>query len=324
MSKKDTDNKQESRPPQEGLPLALSDDLGKKDTIAAILEHYNAWLPKYQELAQGRSNFQIEKIIATEHVTPVASYQHTLFQLRVLHQALMQDIVRGIERTRELDYKWKDKPKEEPIWWEVERGGKKLCWYDTDHLQYEHEMEELKMSVKDKLLQMETFTKVLGAMEHKHGGTFTREELNDEEPEYWKWRIARQMTDEYLDHQTGLGTGNIKSLRMAVAESPIEGSANRIEDFPDLFNAVLGGREAASKVLNEVNDTLLRGMSSLGSSTADSILQEAPAKAELEWGEAHQKKEQPSARIAPNTMGPGSGPLERLNNVGIAVSQLED
>ncbi len=101
-------------------------------------------------------------MIATEHVTPVASYQHTLFQLRVLHQALMQDIVRGIERTRELEYKWKDKPKEEPVWWELERGGKKLCWYDTDHLQYEHEMEELKMSVKDKLLQMETFTKVLG------------------------------------------------------------------------------------------------------------------------------------------------------------------
>src|SRR6185437_13179949 len=111
------------------------------------------------------------------------------------------DIVRGIERTRELEYKWKDKPKTEPVWWETERGGKKLCWYDTDHLQYEHEMEELKMSVRDKLLQMETFSKVLAAMETAHGGPFTAEELNAEEPEYWKLRLARQMTDEYMDRQ---------------------------------------------------------------------------------------------------------------------------
>ncbi len=76
------------------------------------------------------------------------------------------------------------------------------------------------------------------------------------------------MSDEYLDRQTGLGTGNIRSLRMAVAESPVEGSRNKVEDFPDLFNAVLGGREAATKVLNEVNDLLLRQMGSLGAADA--------------------------------------------------------
>ena len=319
MTNKDYNNKEHLHQTQKELPLALSEDLGKKGTITAILEHYNAWLPKYQELAQGRSNFQIEKMIATEHVTPVASYQHTLFQLRVLHQALMQDIVRGIERTREIEYKWKDKPKEEPVWWEVERGGKKLCWYDTDHLQLEHEMEELKMSVKDKLLQMETFTKVLSAMEEKHEGAFTREELNDEEPEYWKWRLARQMSDEYLDRQTGLGTGNIKSLRMAVAESPIEGSTNKIEDFPDLFNAVLGGRDAAVEVLNRVNDRLLKDMGSVGGGTPDaSLAEEAPV--------AKLSEEKPKAQHAGGMARPqgGDDALERLGSVGISVSRLED
>ncbi|HWB33950.1 MAG TPA: hypothetical protein VG753_01345 [Candidatus Paceibacterota bacterium] len=311
----DKETKHQENPSQAPLPLALSEDLGKKDTLNTILDNYKKWLPRYQELAQGRSNFQIEKIIATEHATPAASYQHTLFQLRVLHQALMQDIVTGIERTREIEYKWQGKPHSEPVWWDNERGGKKLCWYDTDHLQYEHEMEELKMSVKDKLLQMETFTKVLSAMEAAHGGTFTQAELNDEEPEYWKLRLARQMADEYLDHQTGLGTGNIRSLRMAVAESPLEGSRNRIDDFPDIFNAVLGGKEAAARVLNDVNDMLLSRMGSLGSASATSLPR------------AEERREEAPRSVPPqpkNSMGPGDGPVERLKNVGITVSELED
>ncbi len=53
MTNKDTNRKETPRQTQKGLPLALSEDLGKKGTIGAILEHYNAWLPKYQELAQG-------------------------------------------------------------------------------------------------------------------------------------------------------------------------------------------------------------------------------------------------------------------------------
>src|SRR3569623_665647 len=173
MTKKNPDNQktpQRQEPLQKELPLALSDAPDKKGTLDSILDHYRAWLPKYQEISQGRSNFQIEKMIATEQVTPAASYQHTLYQLRVLHQSLMQEIVRGIERTSEIEFKWKDKPKDEPLWWDNERGGKKLCWYDTDRLQHEHEIEELKMSVRDKLLQMETFSKVLSSMEDAHGG----------------------------------------------------------------------------------------------------------------------------------------------------------
>jgi hypothetical protein len=179
-------------------------------------------------------------------------------------------------------------------------------------------MEELKMSVKDKLLQMETFTKVLAAMERKHGHAFTQKELNAEEPEYWKLRLARQMSDEYLDRQTGLGTGNIRSLRMAVAESPLEGSRNKVDDFPDLFNAVLGGREAATKVLNEVNDILLRQMGSLGAAE--------PAALPTMAAEEPSPQAAPSARVeAPaSTMSPSGDPLERLESVGITVSRLDD
>lgn len=291
------------------LPLALTDDIGKKDTLDAVIAHYNAWLPKYQELAQGRSNFQIEKMIATEHITPVASYQHTLYQLRVMHQALMDDFVRGIEKTREFEYKWKDKPHDVPQWWDLERGGKKLCWYDTDKLTLDHEIEELKMSVKDKLLQLQTFTKVLQAMEEKHGGTFTQADLNAEEPEYWKMRFAQQMTDSYLDRQTGLGTGNIKSLRMGLADSPVAGSKNRIEDFPDIFNAALGGREEALQVLNEVNETLFKGMNTLGAGGETSSLETAAA---------------PTPTAVPERGADQDPALDKLRSVGIGVSELED
>lgn len=252
----------------EALDLSLVEQVGDKGTLDSVIEHYRSWLPKYQELAQGRSNFQIEKMIATEHATPAASYQHTLYQLRVLHQALMNDFIEGIEKIREFEYKWKDKSHTEPQWW---KQGKqeKLCWYDTDRLRHEHEIEELKMSVKDKLLQMETFTKVLKSMEEAHGGTFTQAELNAEEPEYWKLRLARQMGDSYLDQKTGLGSGNIRSLRMGLADSPIPESQNRIEDFPDIFNAVLGGPEAAKEVINEVNELLFTEMNTLGKTSAE-------------------------------------------------------
>jgi hypothetical protein len=316
MTKKHPDNNRIPESAHNELPLALSDAPDKKSTLDSIFDHYRAWLPKYQEFSQGRSNFQIEKIIATEQVTPAASYQHTLYQLRVMHQGLMQDIVRGIERTREIEYKWKDRPKSEPVWWDLERGGKKLCWYDTDQLQYQHEMEELKMSVRDKLLQMETFSKVLAAMEEAHGGAFTAKELNAEEPEYWKLRLARQMTDEYMDRQTGLGSGNIRSLRMAVAESPLPGSRNKVEDFPDLFNAALGGREAAAKILNDVNEALLRGMNALGAGENSAL-----------GGEPSQTRENIPGKSAPGFLSEEeeeAALIKRLSEVGINISNDGD
>lgn len=290
------------------LPLELSEKLGNNSTLDAVLKHYHAWLPKYRELAQGRSNFQIEKMVATESITPAANYQHTIFQLRILHQSLLDDFIRGIEKTREFDYKWKEKPQDEPQWWETERGGKKLCWYDTDRLKFEHEMEELKMSVKDKLLQMETFTKVLAAMEEKHGGMYTQAEIEADEPEYWRLRLSRQMSDEYLDRQTGLGTGNIKSLRMAMAASPVKDSINQVADFPDFFNAVLTDRTEALKVLNEVNEELFANIAAVG---AGEMVEQLSDTRNKRSGQLGSKQSDPDE-------------LERLRNVGIRVSELED
>lgn len=312
MSDKDKNEKNVAQNSTEALSLTLSESLGKKDTLDAVIAHYNTWLPKYQELAQGRSNFQIEKMVATEHATPAASYQHTLFQLRILHQALMTDFVTGIEKTREFEFKWKDKSKNEPQWWELERGGKKLCWYDTDKLTLDHELEELKMSVKDKLLQLQTFTKVLHVMEEKHGGMFTLEELNEEEPEYWKLRFARQMADSYLDRETGMGSGNIKSLRMALADSPIPESANKIEDFPDMFNAVLGGRDKALEIINEVNETLFAEMNALGKEKSE--LPPDIKKETLQEGRSVEEEKKVTQ----------SSDLDRLRSVGIGISELED
>jgi len=276
--------------PTGALPITLTEEIGKKSTLEAVMEHYEAWLPKYHELAQGRSNFQIEKMIAAEHVTPAAAYQHTLYQLRVLHQSLLNDFIQGIEDIREFEYKWEEADRSKPLKWTTQRGGVKLCWYDIDKLKHEHSLKELKTSVKDKILQLETFTKVLLAMEDKHNGPYTQKELNAEEPEYWKLRLASQMSDQYLDRQTGLGTGNLKSLRMAMAQSPLPESKNMIEDFPDLLNATVAGPTEAFNVLNQINEELFKNMDHLG------------------------KKD--LAKI--------SNELERLKDIGIIPSDLDD
>lgn len=308
MSRKKHRHTEKQTPKNHNLSLELSDQVGKKGTLDAVIDHYKHWLPHYQEFSQGRSNFQIEKMIATEHATPAASYQHTLYQLRVMHSSLVSDFVQGIESTREFEYKWKDKSTDQPQWWPTPQGGKKLCWYDTDRIEHEHAMEELKMSVKDKLLQLETFTKVLQAMEEKNRGRFTKKQLNDEEPEYWKQRLARQMADSYIDRQTGVGTGNITSLRRAVAKSPLADSLNQVTDFPDFLNAIMSDRESAIKVLNEINNDLFKHMDALGGGEAANI--------------AGNPAVEPTTQTEP--IKPPTPNLQKLKQVGIEVSDFED
>lgn len=310
--------------PDELLPLSLTEQVGKKNTLDAILKHYSTWLPRYQEFAQGRSDFQIEKMIATEHATPAASYQHTLYQLRVMHQSLIGDFVRGIEQKRTFEYKWATADKEEPQWWEAGKDGKKLCWYDTDRLQHEHELEELKMSVKDKLLQLQTFTKILEAMETKHDGPYTRDQLNEEEPEYWKLRLARQMSDEYLDRQTGLGTGSLKSLRMAMADSPLPGSKNKVEGFPDLINAVLSGRESGLEALNAVNEELFGYMNTLTSHEPALADQKSAPTVAAPTAVKTPVVSHPVAKAPADSATEQAAALARLQAAGVGVSELED
>lgn len=320
LKDKTQDKTQTKSTPKATLPLNLTEQLGKKDTLDKVIEHYRSWLPRYQEFAQGRSNFQIEKMIATEHATPAASYQHTLYQLRVLHQSLINDFVRGIEQQREFEYKWSEADRTKPQWWEEGKETKKLCWYDTDLIRHQHEIEELKMSVKDKLLQLGTFTKVLQAMEEKNQGPYTQGELDAEEPEYWKLRFARQMADEYLDKQTGLGTGNLKSLRMAMADSPIPGSQNKVENFPDLLNAVLSGRETGLDALNALNEELFGHMNNLG--VSEPLLDKSPSSSLLT-----KEKSEPVTKSAGETSiakAEATTLLERLKQAGITISELED
>jgi len=319
----DTKAKQQSA--QESLPLTLTDKLGRTDTLDTILDHYTAWLPKYQSFSQGRSNFQIEKMIATEHATPAASYQHTLYQLRVLHQSLINDFISGIESKRLFEYKWSDTDQTKPQWWENGKEGKQLCWYDTDRIRHEHQLEELKMSVKDKLLQLDTFTKILHEMEKKHGGDFSQNDLEAEEPEYWRLRIARQMADEYLDRQTGLGTGNLKTLRMATADSPLPDSKNRVENFPDLLNAVLEGREPSLKVLNDLNEELFGHMNNLGGAQSKASLEDTkPAEPKTESAPALGKSTDATQTQSATSKPPTEETIAKLKSAGIGVSRSED
>ncbi len=260
-------------------------------------------------------------MIATEHATPAACYQHTLYQLRVLHQSLMNDFIRGIEAKRTFEYKWSEADPNKPQWWKDGKGDEKLCWYDTDRLRHEHELEELKMSVKDKLLQMTTFTRVLEQMEEAHGGAFTAAELNDEEPEYWRLRIARQMGDEYLDRQTGLGTGNLKTLRMATADSPLPESKNSVTDFPDLLNAVLAGREPTLDVLNELNEELFGHMNTLGQKQDTAALEHTPDQATSSPAEKPQSAPQSPSEAAKTA--DAAQQQNKLSAAGIQTAQKD-
>ena len=240
--------------------LTVSD---KTDGLNKVFEDFTKWVPQYDEFAQGRTNFQIEKFITMEEGLPAHAYVHTLYQTRVMRGELLREVKESIELTRTFEYKWKGKNKEEPIWWETTEGGKKLCWHDTDEMEFKHRVIDMTISMKDKMLQLKLFDDVLEALEEKNGKPFTREQYLMEEPEYWSLRFQRQIMDDYIMAKTGINAGNSKSVRLAMASSPLPDSVNQIKEFPNLIPTLLEGDPAkVASVFNEVTMNLIKGYDS--------------------------------------------------------------
>lgn len=214
------------------------------DILKIAFDDYMKWYNRYQEMSQGRTDFQIEKFIALDDSTPCHSYVHTLYQTRVMRGELLREVREGIELARTFDYKWKDKPVDQPIWWESpgpNGGSKKLVWHDIDKMEYDHRILELGMSIKDKLQQLELFNMIIAKMVENNGTEFTREQYQTEAPAYWSTRFQKQIADGILEKKTGISSGDLKSLRLAMADTIVPNSPNQIEQFPEIIKKMLSG-----------------------------------------------------------------------------------
>lgn len=217
----------------------LDEEKNREFTLKALAE-CNRWRESEVELAQGRSNFQIEKFIIHDNFTIPSAFKAAVINRKSVAEGLLSSIQEAKKNAREFNYKWEGKDKSKPIWWKTREGGEELCWYDIDEFHFHRFVEGLNSGFKSQIDELTFFDKVIEKLIELNGGhPPTKEEFDADQPVYWERRFANQALDELLAAQTGVSGGNIRSMRRATAPTVLDDDINRIkEGYADPTNAM--------------------------------------------------------------------------------------
>lgn len=211
--------------------------------LEQVFKEIYKWDEEDKELAQGRSNFQMEKFFLLDAHTVPSAFQATLKNRRIMAEGFMQKVLEMKERQREFDYKWGNvEDKSQPIWWKTHGpggGGEKLCWYDLDKLQLENYINTSELEIRDRVYQIEFLDKILNKLVEINGGPVSREQFNEEDHIYWERRFSEQAFDNIMQSRTGIDLGTLHSMRRATAPTILDDDVNRIKNgFPSLADAM--------------------------------------------------------------------------------------
>ena len=218
-----------------------------------------------KELAQGRTNFQLEKFALLETYTLESAYESVLKSRRQMAEGLMTKIIECLEKVREFEYKWNEvEDKTKPIKWECTGGGPggagiKLCWHDTDKLSLDHFIKSSELEIRDRLYQMEHLDKMLEELTERNGGKpVTKEQFASQESLYWERRFAEQSLDCALQNMTGLNVGDIHSMRRASAPSLVD-PRNQLENSYLPTDMMMGPMENRMEFLQDLQKKVMQG-----------------------------------------------------------------
>ena len=218
-----------------------------------------------KELAQGRTNFQLEKFALLETYTLESAYESVLKSRRQMAEGLMSKLLEMQEKVREFQYKWSEvEDKSKPIKWECTGGGPggggtKLCWFDLDQMQLEHFLRSSELEVRDRLYQMDHLDKMLEELTERNGGQpVSREQFLANEENYWKARFSEQMLGEVLGSQLGCSIGNIHSVRRSTAPALIDQRNQFNDGFPSLGEA-MSSPEGRMKFVSQLEQNVVKG-----------------------------------------------------------------
>ena len=211
---------------------AVTDDEYLTQAFSNVLR----WEESDKEMAQGRTNFQLEKFIGLNTHNISVSFEHILKERRIMATGYMYKLIEMKEKVREFDYKWADKEdKTQPFMWGDEGsdgGRKKLCWHDLDELELTHYLKSSEMEIRDRLHQMQHLDKMLDKLVSQNGGTPpTREQFLEENQEYWDTRLAEQALDDLMAAQTGISGANLQAMRRASAPAMVDPRNNFKEGY---------------------------------------------------------------------------------------------
>ena len=214
----------------EAIALATSKEVldDKNDFMFKVLNEANRWADSETELAQGRSDFQIEKFIVHDNFTIPSAFKAALINRRSVAEGLLQQIIDAKRAAREFHYKWDGKDKTQPIWWKTRQGGEELSWYDIDEFHFHRMLDGLNRGFKACVEELECFDKLISRLIELNGGQLvSREQYNEDQPNYWERRLANQSLDDLLAAKTGVNAGNIRSMRRASAPTVLPDDVNR-------------------------------------------------------------------------------------------------
>lgn len=219
-----------------------------------------AWEESDKEMAQGRTNFQIEKFIGLNTHNISVSFEHILKERRIMAAGYMFKLIEMKEKVREFEYKWNEKDKTQPIMWETggPGGAKKLCWYDLEELELTHYLKGSEMEIRDRLHQMQHLDKMLEKLVEQNGGTPpTREQFLEENQEYWDTRLAEQALDDLMAAQTGISGANLQAMRRASAPAMVDPRNNFKEGYLPMNK--LMEPQGRMEFINDLQSKVMRG-----------------------------------------------------------------
>jgi len=254
----------------EAIALATSKEVldDKNDFMFKVLNEANRWAESEVELAQGRSDFQIEKFIIHDNFTIPSAFKAALINRRSVAEGLLGQIIDAKRAAREFHYKWDGKDKTQPIWWKTRDGGEELCWYDIDEFHFHRMLENLNRGFKASVEELECFDKLITRLvELNNNQLVSRDQYNEDQPNYWERRLANQSLDDLLAARTGVNAGNIRSMRRASAPTVLTDDVNRTKGtFGDpnnpmeFLNALQQSVAAGIEEITGMDQALLRGV----------------------------------------------------------------
>ncbi len=244
-------------------PVSAQQAVTDDQYLAQAFENVLKWEESDKELAQGRTNFQLEKFALLDtHTLPVA-FENTLKSRRQMAEGYMYKLIEMKEKVREFDYKWKDKDRTQPIFWEEGGpggGSKKLCWFDLDELSLTHYLKSCELEIRDRLHQMQHLDKILDKLVEQNGGKpVNREQFLEGDALYWERRFADQAMDEMIAAQTGISIGNLHSMRRASAPAIVD-ERNQLPEGYLPLNKLIESPQGKMDFLNDLQRKVLTGI----------------------------------------------------------------
>lgn len=242
-------------------PITAQDAVFNDEFLKQASDNVFAWEESDKEMAQGRTNFQIEKFIGLNTHNISVSFEHILKERRIMAAGYMSKLIEMKERVREFEYKWNNvEDKSQPIMWETggPGGGKKLCWYDLEELEMTHYLKGSELEIRDRLHQLQHLDKMLEKLVEQNGGTPpTREQFLAENEEYWDTRLAEQALDDLMAAQTGISGANLQAMRRASAPSMVD-PRNQFKEGYLPMDKLLDPR-GRLEFINDLQSKVLRG-----------------------------------------------------------------